>query len=94
MPLSVVFVIQGYNYKTTPKIFRDQQLVTPLQYAWDYGNMAYYLTVYAPNGLCGSDWILETSDFVEPIVYEGRSERKMNVTLQRRREDYHKWQLS
>ena len=94
MPRSVVFVVQGYNYQETPKIFRDGQLVTPLQYAWDYANMAYYLTVYAPNDLDGSEWILETYDFVEPVVHEGRSERKMNVDLQRRRNGYHKWLLT
>ena len=94
MPNSVVFVVQGYNYESTPKIFRDGKLVTPLQYAWDYGNMAYYLTVYAPNGLCESDWILETTDFVKPIVYEGRSEKEMTVTLKRRRAGFHKWCLS
>ena len=94
MPDSVVFVVQGYNYSDTPRVFRDEEVITPLQYAWDYGNMAYYLTVYAPNGLRGSEWMLETSDFVEPVVYEGRSERKMNVSLRRRRNGYHHWTLS
>jgi hypothetical protein len=94
MPNSVVFVIQGYNYETTPKIFRDGELVTPLQYAWDYANMAYYLTIYAPHGLCDSEWMLETSDFVEPVVFEGRSQRKMNVSLERRRAGYHHWMLT
>ena len=94
MPDSVVFVIQGYNYSETPKIFRDDKLVVPLQYAWDYSDMAYYMTIYAPKGLCESEWILETSNFVEPVVYEGRSERKLNVTLKRRRNGFHKWALT
>jgi len=94
MPDSVVFLVEGYNYRGTPKIFRDGQLVVPLQYAWDYGAMAYYLVIHAPNGLTGSDWILETTDFVEPVVHEARSGKLMNVTLQRRRYDYNKWSLS
>lgn len=94
MPSSVVFVVQGYNYQDTPKVYRDGRLVTPLQYAWDYGNMAYYLAIHAPEGLCGSEWLLETTDFVEPVVYEGRSEKKLNVSLVRRRDGYHRWMLS
>lgn len=94
MPRSVVFVVQGYNYKDTPKIYRDNQLVVPLQYAWDYANVTYFLVVSAPNGLCGSSWILETTDFVKPIVFEGRTTKLMNVQLERRRNDFHKWSLS
>jgi len=94
LPPSVVFVVQGYNYKDTPKIYRDGQLVTPLQYAWDYANMTYFLVVSAPFGLCDSMWILETTDFVKPLVFEGRTAKRMTVELERRRNDFHKWSLS
>lgn len=94
MPNSIVLVVQDYNYRDSPKVIRDSKPITPLQYSWDYGNMAYYLTVDAPLGLCGSEWILETTDFVEPVVYEGRSNRRLNVTLRRRRDGYHWWLLS
>ena len=93
MPTSIVLVVQGYNYSETPKVFRDGKHITPLQYAWDYGNMTYYFVVHAPKCMCGSDWILETSDFVEPTVYEGRSGERLTVSLERRRNGYHKWNI-
>ena len=93
MPNSVAFVIQGYNYAQTPKIYRDGKKITPLQYAWDSDSMAYYFVVSSPFGLEGSQWILETSDFVEPVVYEGRTYVHMNLTLLRRREGYNRWEM-
>lgn len=94
LPNSVVFVIQGYNYKETPVIHRDGEKVVPLQYSWDYSSSTYYLTVYAPKGLCGSNWILETSDYIKPVVNEGRSGKEVIVTPERRREDFNWWKLS
>ena len=94
MPKSIVFTINGYNYQETPIIMRDAQKITPLQYAWDNNMMTYFITVYAPNGLCGSEWILETSDYVKPIVTEARSGKIMNVNIERRREGYNHWSLT
>ena len=94
IPSSVVFVVQGYNYQSMPKIFRDGDVITPLQYSWDYGNMIYYITVHAPEGLRGSNWVLETTDFVEPEVYEGRTNTKVIVSLLRRRNGYNRWEVS
>ena len=94
MPNSIVFVIQGYNYATTPVIIRDRKEIVPLQYAWDYRSMAYYFVVSAPRGLEGSEWILQTSDFVEPIVNEGRTGARLNVGLLRRRDQYNWWSIS
>ncbi len=94
MPNSVVFVIQGYNYAETPILYRDGKKIVPLQYEWNGEAMAYYFTVAAPNGLCGSEWVLETSDFIEPVVNEGRSGEKIDVVLRRRRGGFNKWGLS
>lgn len=94
LPNSVVFVIQGYNYKETPIIHRDGESVVPLQYSWDYSSSTYYITVYAPKGLCGSEWILETSDYIKPIVNDGRSGNEITVTTERRRGDFNWWRLS
>lgn len=94
MSNSLIFVIQGYNYKETPKIYRDGKKIVPLQYEWDAESMAYYFTVSAPYGLCDSEWILETSDFVEPVIVEGRSGDLVNVGLLRRREGFNRWSMS
>jgi hypothetical protein len=93
LPNSEVFVIQGYNYKQTPKIYRDGKKIVPLQLFWNPSAMAYYFTVYAPDGLCGSEWILETTDFVEPVVNDGRTGKSIKVDLARRRDDFNKWML-
>jgi hypothetical protein len=94
MPNSITLVIQGYNYKKTPIIYRDGKSIVPLQYSWDYSSMAYYFVVYAPKGTCGHSWILETSDFVEPVVADGRTNENMQVSLIRRRNDFNMWELS
>lgn len=94
LPHSVVFVIQGYNYKETPKIYRDGEKIVPLQYFWDYSSTTYYFTVYAPKGICGSQWILETSDYIKPVVNDGRTGKDVIVTSERRREDFNWWKLS
>lgn len=93
LPNSEVFVIQGYNYKKTPIIYRDGKKIVPLQFFWNSSALAYYFTVYAPEGLCGSEWILETSDFVEPVVNDGRTGKRIKVDVARRREDFNKWLL-
>jgi hypothetical protein len=93
MPHSVTFVIQGYNYAETPIIYGDDEKLIPLQYAWDYESMAYYITVDAPKGLCGTKWILETSDFVEPVVKTGEG-KLLKVTLMRRRYRFNRWEIS
>lgn len=93
LPDSQVFVIQGYNYQNTPKIYRDGRIITPLQYARDYGNMIYYFAVYAPNGLCGSQWMVETSDNVKPLVNDGRTCSSLSVDSAQEA-GYHRWVIS
>ncbi len=93
LPNSVVFVIQGYNYKSTPKFFRDGKDIQPLQYFWDPSATAYYFTLYAPFGVCGSEWILETSDYIMPVVNDGRTGTQLKVDLIRRREDFNRWKI-
>lgn len=94
LPNSVIFVIQGYNYADTPKIYRDGKKIVPLQYEWDAEATAYYFTVSAPQGLCNSEWVLETSDFVKPVIVEGRSGGQLTVGLLRRREGFNRWSIS
>lgn len=93
LPNSEVFILQGYNYKETPKIYRDGEKIVPLQYFWDYSSTAYFFTVYAPKGLNGSEWIIETSDYVMPVVNDGRSGKRLDVKLERRRDEFNKWKL-
>lgn len=93
LPNTVVFVIQGYGYERTPIFYRDGSKIRPEQTFYDPTSLAYYFTVYAPLGLCGSEWVLETSDFVKPVVNEGRSGKAMKVILQRRRRDFNKWEI-
>lgn len=89
----ISMVIQGYNYAGTPIIYRDGKKVTPLQYEWDYMSMAYYFVLWAPNKKCGSEWILETTDFVKPVVTDGVTGEDFKVDLERRREGFNKWRL-
>jgi hypothetical protein len=94
MPNSIVIIVQGYNYVDTPKILRDGRVIIPLQYAWDSDSLAYYFIVYAPKGMCGSNWMLETSDHVKPVVIEGRNNKDFIVNLEKRNEGHHMWSLS
>jgi hypothetical protein len=93
-PNSISFVVQGYNYQTTPVIIRDGVEITPLQYFWDHNSMAYYFVVYAPKKLDGSEWIIQTYDFVEPVVNDGVSGAPLKVTLLRRRDGFNWWTIS
>ena len=93
-PNSLTFVVQGYNYQTTPVIIRDGVEITPLQYFWDYSSMAYYFVVYAPNKLEGSEWIIQTYDFVKPTINDGVTGTLLKVELIRRRDGFNWWQIS
>jgi hypothetical protein len=94
LPNSAVFLIQGYNYKETPSIYRNGEKIVPLQFFWDYSSMVYYFTVHAPNGICGSEWRLVTSDYVKPVVNNGRTGEEITVTSERRRGGFNWWKLS
>ena len=93
MPRALIFVIQGYTYKDTPIIYKDGKKVTPLQYDWDEINFTYYLTVDGGTGLDDNEWVIELSDFVEPIVTEGYSQRRLITTFMDGREDHYLWLL-
>jgi hypothetical protein len=93
MPRALIFVIQGYTYKDTPIIYKDGKKVIPLQYDWDEINFTYYLTVDGGKGLDDNQWVIELSDFVEPIVTEGYSQRKLTTTLIDDKEDHYLWLL-
>ena len=92
-PNAFSFVVQGYNYQDTPNFFRDGERITPMRFDHDASELAYYFVVAAPKG-CDHQWILETTDYIEPIVSEGRSGRNMQVTPVRRREGYNRWLLT
>ena len=98
LPPSTIFVVEGYNYQGPLTIYRDGQKIVPLQYVWDYKGMVYYVTVASPNGVCGHEWVLETYDFVEPVVHAVTSSELDNSTLMtvdvlRRRMGFNKWSL-
>lgn len=90
---NVSMVVQGYNYKDTPIFYRDGKKITPLEYEWDYRSMAYYFTLYAPNGICNHQWILQTSDFVEPIVTNGSTNQDFTVNPLKRQEGANQWAI-
>lgn len=94
LPNSSSIVIQGYNYQDTPKIYRDGKKIVPLKYARDYLSMAYFFVVADPRGFCNSEWLIETTDYVKPVVNDGRSGRFYNVELVRRRNMYNLWSIS
>jgi hypothetical protein len=93
LPTNVTFVVEGYNYQETPIIYRDGKKVVPLQFSWDYTSMAYYFVMAAPKGAANHKWMLETFDFVEPRVTEGRSLEPVKVKLLRRRFGFNHWEL-
>lgn len=89
----VSMVVQGYNYSETPIFYRDGKKITPMDYEYNNTTMAYYFILYAPNGICNHEWILETSDFVKPIVSNGVTNTDFNVTLERKRGGFNKWKI-
>jgi len=93
MPNSIVLVIMGYNYAETPRIMRDGRYIMPLQYTWDYTNMTYRFVVEAPKGLSGSSFVIETSDFVKPVVFEGRHLKELQVTSLEKEDGRNKWSI-
>ena len=90
---AVSIVVQGYNYEDTPVIYRDGQRVTPLEFERNYSSMVYFYMVYAPNGKCNHEWILETTDFVKPVVTDGMTGEDFIVILERRRGGFNRWRL-
>jgi len=80
-PNAIQFVVENYNYQSVPRILRNEEEVTALQTFWDWKNMTYYLTVFAPTGLRGSTWHVVTTDDVEPTISEGFSREKLRVKL-------------
>jgi len=94
LPDHVTFVVEGYNYQDTPIVYRDGKKIVPLQFSWDYTSMAYYIMVAAPGGPDGHQWVLETFDFVQPKVTEGRTLKPVKVSLMRRRYGFNRWLLT
>jgi hypothetical protein len=92
-PNTVRLAIQGYNYQETPIFYRDDKKILPMEFAWDYTSMMYFYTLAAPNGVCNHDWILETYDFVKPLVVNQDTGEPMEVLSVRRRYGYNKWRL-
>jgi len=92
-PNTVRLAIQGYNYQDTPVFFRDGKKIVPMEFAWDSDTLTYFFTLATPNGLCNHDWILETYDFVEPIIIDQDSYKPLKVLAVRRRRGFNRWQL-
>lgn len=92
-PNTVRIAIQGYNYQESPVFFRDGKKILPMEYAWNADTLTYFFTLAAPNGVCNHEWILETYDFVEPIVVNQDTYKKLQVLPIRRRLGYNRWQL-
>lgn len=75
LPHSAMFIISGFNYTENPKIYRDGKMVIPLQFSRDYVDMLYFYNVDAPLDICMHEWIVETYDYVKPLVYSGDATR-------------------
>lgn len=93
LPHSALFVISGYNYIDNPKIYRDGKVLVPLKFARDYVDMLYYYTVESPYGVCKHTWIVETSDFIKPLVINGREAKELKVDLLERADGKNKWSV-
>jgi len=91
-PNSKSFTVQGYIYKETPIVYRNGKKIVPLNFKVDSNSLVYYFTVYAPEG-SNSEWILETSDFIEPLINDGNTGKRVKVDLVRRRQDFNKWRM-
>lgn len=98
LPHSLLLIISGYNYTQNPKIYRDDKPIVPLKFARDYVEMLYYYTVECPlctttlDG-CKHSWIVETYDFVKPVVYNGREAKEFKVELLERASGKYKWSV-
>jgi hypothetical protein len=93
-PNTVRLAIQGYNYQETPVFYRDDKKIIPMEYAWDSDELTYYFTLAAPSGVCNHSWIIETYDFVEPIVMDQDSYKFLTVASVRRRLGFNRWRIS
>jgi hypothetical protein len=93
LPHSALFVVSGFNYQDNPKIYRDDKLIIPLKFARDYVDMLYFYTIESPLDICKHEWIVETSDFVEPVVINGRTAQTLSVTLLERASGKNKWSV-
>lgn len=93
-PNTVRLAVQGYNYQTPPVFFRDNKKILPMEMAWDDLALTYFFTLAAPNGVCNHEWILETYEFVEPIVINQDTYTAMTVEPIRRRRGFNKWKLT
>lgn len=98
LPHSLLLIVSGYNYTDNPKIYRDDKLIVPLKFARDYVEMLYYYTVECPLCTTTSDgckhfWIVETYDFVKPVVYNGRLAKEFKVELLERASGRNKWSV-
>jgi hypothetical protein len=93
-PNSISLIMQGYNYDETPKIYRDGIKIIPFQFSRDSQAQIYYFTLAAPNGACNHNWMIETSDFVEPVVSNGENGNRAKVTLLRRRGGFNQWNIN
>ena len=88
-----MFIISGFNYQFNPKLYRDDKPIIPLKFARDYVDMLYFYTVEAPFGVCKHEWIVETYDFVKPVVYNGREGVELEVSLLERADGKNKWMV-
>lgn len=94
LPNSTLLTLSDYNYLETPVIYRDGKKITPLNFYRDYVDMLYYFTVNSPKGVCGHTWTIETSDFVEPVVSDGRSNKQLSVSLEERADGHNLWKIT
>lgn len=88
---TVIFVIQGYNYTSTPIIYRNGEKIEFMDYSWDNSNLTYYITV---NGnLYDNYWYIELPDHIEPIITEGFSQTPIKLIYMGGKEGHFMWDM-
>lgn len=83
--------VQGYNYQSMPIFFRDGKKITPMESSYSHKDMTYNFTLMSPKESKEHQWILETYDFVQPIVTNLDTFERCEVILQRRRFGFNRW---
>ena len=97
IPNSVLLVVQGYNYNETPRIYRDDLPIIPLEFSSEPYNLTYYFIVQVPDGrenFLNHSWAIFTQEKIKPIVTEVYSQTPMNAILTDQSPDHYMWALS
>jgi len=96
LPLTVIFVVQGYNYNRQPRFYRDGLPLIPIGLNHDWANLTYYYTIQVPDGrehLLDHVWEIWTENEIRPRITEGYSQIVFEPRLVDSYKDSYTWGL-